>query len=127
VWERIFFALTGSSAAFTGSMDSPHIEAHCLTAGARPKSNRGPSHKLLPNRAHDATSLRDWLAARGTEPVIQPNHERTRAWDRDAYPRRNFIERMFCRLNGLQRIVERHDKRADIFLAAVYLTAVVTW
>lgn len=34
---------------------------------------------------------------------------------------------MFCRLNGLQRIVERYDKRADIFPAAVYLTAVVTW
>jgi transposase len=35
VWERIFYALTGSSGVFTGSVDSTHIKAHRSAAGAK--------------------------------------------------------------------------------------------
>lgn len=34
VWERIFYALTGSSGVFTGSVDSTHIKVHRSAAGA---------------------------------------------------------------------------------------------
>ena len=150
VRERIFYALTGSSGVFTGSVNSTHIKAHRSAAGAkgglvitplapcavgaRPKSTRWamiaarpvafaltpgnahdlagakallaircPSHKLLADRAYDAASLRDWLAERGTEPVIPPNPTRKNphAYDRDAYRGRNRIERMFCKSEGL--------------------------
>jgi transposase len=35
VWERIFLALTGKSAVFSGSVDSTHIKAHRSAAGAK--------------------------------------------------------------------------------------------
>jgi len=35
VWERIFYALTGSSGVFTGSVDSTHIKVHRSAAGEK--------------------------------------------------------------------------------------------
>lgn len=35
VWERIFYALTGSTGVFTGAVDSTHIKAHRSAAGAK--------------------------------------------------------------------------------------------
>ena len=85
--------------------------------------------KLLADRAYDARKLRDWLLARGCEPVIPPNPTRKHphAYDAVAYRRRNTVERMFCRLKDFRRIATRYDKRADNFLSAVLLAAAVTW
>ena len=90
---------------------------------------RCPSRRLLADLAYDARSLRDWLAARGTEAVIPPNPTRKHphAYDPDAYRGRNLIERMFCRLKDFRRIATRYDKRADIFLSAVCLASALTW
>lgn len=94
-----------------------------------PAPRRCPSHKLLADCVYDAASLRDWLAERRTEPVIPPNPTRKNpnGYDRDAYSGRNLIERMFCRLKDFRRIATRYDKRADIFLSAVFITAAITW
>lgn len=103
--------------------------AHDL-AGARALLDiRRPSQRLLADRAYDARSLRDWLAACGTEAVIPPNPTRKypHAYDARAYRGRNLIERMFCRLKDFRRIATRYDKRADIFLSAILLAAVLTW
>jgi len=35
VWERIFYALTGSTGVFIGSVDSTHIKVHRSAAGAK--------------------------------------------------------------------------------------------
>jgi transposase len=35
VWQAIFYALTGSTGVFTGSVDSTHIKAHRSAAGAK--------------------------------------------------------------------------------------------
>jgi transposase len=103
--------------------------AHDLTGAKVLLAICCPRHKLLADRAYDATSLRNWLAARGTEPVIPPNPTRRKphAYDRDAYRGRNLIERMFCRLKDFRRIATRYDKRADTFLSAICLAAAVTW
>jgi transposase len=37
------------------------------------------------------------------------------------------IERMFCRLKDFRRIATRYDKRADIFLSAVFIVAALVW
>ena len=50
--------------------------AHDLAGAKALLAIRCPSHKLLADRAYDAASLRDWLAERGTEPVIPPNPTR---------------------------------------------------
>jgi transposase len=103
--------------------------AHDLAGAKALLAIRCPSHKLLADRAYDAASLRDWLAERGTEPVIPPNPTRKNphAYDRDAYRGRNRIERMFCSPKDFRRIATHYDKRADIFLSAVCIAAAITW
>ena len=87
------------------------------------------ARQLVADRAYDARSLRDWLAARGTEAVIPPNPTRKHphTYDAETYKQRNLIERMFCRLKDFRRIATRYDKRADIFLSGVLLAVTVTW
>lgn len=89
--------------------------AHDLAGAKALLAIRCPGHKLLADRAYDAASLRDWLAERGTEPVIPPNPTRKNphAYDRDAYRGRNRIERMFCSPKDFRRIATHYDKRAD--------------
>lgn len=85
--------------------------------------------RLLADRAYDARSLRDELAARRIKAVIPPNPTRKHPhrYDKAAYKGRNVIERMFCRLKDFRRIATRYDKRADIFLSAILLAAAITW
>ena len=85
--------------------------------------------RLLADRAYDANSLRAWLAKRGAEAVIPSTTKRKTMipHDRVAYRERNRIERMFCRLKDFRRIATRYDKRADIFLSAVFVAAIAAW
>ncbi|WP_426413340.1 IS5 family transposase [Bradyrhizobium ganzhouense] len=85
--------------------------------------------RLLADRAYDAKSLRDELAARRIKAVIPPNPTRKHPhrYDKTAYKGRNVIERMFCRLKDFRRIATRYDKRADIFLSGILLAASITW
>ena len=85
--------------------------------------------RLLADRAYDARRLRDWLTERGCQAVIPPNPTRKHPhfYDRAAYRGRNVVERMFCRLKDFRRIATRYDKRADVFLSAVFLAAALVW
>lgn len=71
----------------------------------------GNPRRLLADRAYDAKSLRDELAARRIKAVIPPNPTRK-------HPHR---------LKDFRRIATRYDKRADIFLSAILLAAAITW
>ena len=103
--------------------------AHDLTGVEALLSLAPLPDKLIADRAYDARRLRDWLSDRGCEPVIPPNPTRKHphAYDREAYKARNLIERMFCRLKDFRRIATRYDKRADTFLSAVLIAAIVLW
>ena len=61
--------------------------------------------------------------------MIPPNPTRKNPhpYDRAAYRGRNVIERMFCRLKDFRRIATRYDKRADIFMAAIFIVATLIW
>lgn len=85
--------------------------------------------KFIADRAYDARRLRDWLSDRGCEPVIPPNPTRKHphTYDREAYKARNLIERMFCRLKDFRRVATRYDKRADTYLSAVLIAAIILW
>ena len=90
--------------------------AHDLAGATALLAIRCPSHKLLADRAYDAASLRDWLAQRGTEPVIprNPTRNHPHAYDRDAYCGRNLIECMFCRLKDFRRIATCYETRRHL-------------
>lgn len=83
-----------------------------------------PSERLAADTAYDSNGIRQFLIARGTQPVIPNNPTRKHAhpFDREAYKRRNLVERMFCRLKDFRRIATRYDK-----LAAICLAALVIW
>lgn len=57
--------------------------------------------------------------------VIPSNATRRRPYplNRQAYKRRNLIERMFCRLKDFRRIATRYDKLARDFLSAIAIVA----
>ena len=89
-----------------------------------------PSAKLcIADAAYDSNGIRSFLLARGILPVIPNNPTRNQhhPFDRSAWRKRNLIERVFCRLKDFRRIATRYDRRADVFLSAVYLAATVTW
>ena len=87
------------------------------------------STTLAADRAYDSDALRRMLIARGTTPVIPnaPYRKRLHPFDREAYKRRNLVERAFCRLKDFRRIATRYDKLAITYSAAICLAAIVAW
>jgi transposase len=88
-----------------------------------------PARLCAGDAAYDGDGLRQFLLARGTQPVIpnNPTRKRFHPFDAAAYKQRNLIERMFCRLKDWRRIATRYDKLATNFAAAVALAAAITW
>jgi transposase len=73
--------------------------------------------------------LREWLQARGRQPVIAPRKNRKiqYAYDKAIYKQRNIVERMFCRLKDWRRIATRFDRNLKPYMAAIALAAAVIW
>jgi transposase len=89
----------------------------------------GPaSQRLIADKAYDAQPSRVWLSARGTEAVIPSTRSRTKPYplDRQAYKRRNVIERVFGHMKNCRRIATRYDRLARNYIAALALVALVT-
>lgn len=82
---------------------------------------------LIADRAYDADHLTQPLRQAGIAVVIPSTRSRRTPvpHDREAYRRRNRIERFFCRLKQFRAIATRYDKRADHFLAATKLVAAI--
>ncbi|MDV6344062.1 IS5 family transposase [Nitrosomonas sp. Is37] len=59
-----------------------------------------PSKELLADKGYDSKALREWLAQRGTTPVIPPRRNRKvqYEYDKAVYKQRNVIERTFGRI-----------------------------
>jgi transposase len=87
------------------------------------------SSMLAVDRAYDSDALRRLLIARGTTPVIPngPRRKHLHPFDRQAYKRRNLVERAFCRLKDFRRVATRYDKLAITYAAAISLAALVAW
>jgi transposase len=85
-----------------------------------------PPRRLLADKAYDADSFRAWLKQRNIDTVIPSTASRKRPYplDRQAYRRRNLIERMFCRMKDWRRIATRYDRLARNFLSAIALVAI---
>lgn len=88
-----------------------------------------PAKVCLADCAYDSHGFRSFLESRGTKAVVPNNRTRKHPYpfDRQAYRRRNLIERMFSRLKDFRRIATRYDKLAVVFDAAVLIAAMVTW
>ena len=85
----------------------------------------GLGRSLLADAAYDSNQLRDRIAAIGATAVIRPISRRLSPPepDREAYRRRDRIERFFSKLKQYRAIAARYEKRDANFLAIVKLAA----
>ena len=82
---------------------------------------------LLADRGYDANWFRNALIDREIIPCIPSRKNRKVQIEHDAilYKKRHKIENMFGRLKDWRRVAMRFDRRADIFLSACALAAIV--
>lgn len=87
-----------------------------------------PTKRLLADKASDADSLRDWPGKARIEAVTPSPRARKKPYPlhHKAYRGRNFIERVFGRLNDWRRIATQYDRLATNYPAAVALVSSVT-
>ena len=85
--------------------------------------------KLRGDKGYDSDEIRNDLAKRGIEPVIPPWLNRTTPiqYDREAYKRRNLIERCVNRLKQFRRIATRYEKTARAYLSMLCIAATRLW
>ena len=105
-----------------------------LTAGACHDVTQAPAlmtgytcQYIIADAAYDSDALRDAIVAQGAVAVIKPRKNRVadRLYDKEAYKRRNVIERFFHRLKQYRRVATRYDKYADRYLGFVYFAALL--
>ena len=82
---------------------------------------------LLADRGYDADWFRNALIDMGITPCIPSKKNRKVQIPHDAalYKKRHKIENMFGRMKDWRRVAMRFDRRADIFLSACALAAIV--
>ncbi len=92
-------------------------------------ANLPPDTLLLADKAYDGDAIRRLIETRGAVPNIpfKANRRWKGCFSPFLYKGRNAIERMFCRLKDFRRIATRYDKRADSFLAALHLAAIIAY
>jgi transposase len=83
--------------------------------------------RLLGDKGYDSDDIRTDLAKRG--PVIPPRSNRKAMIDddREAYKRRNLIERCVNRLKQFRRIATRYEKTAGAYLSMLCIAATRLW
>lgn len=95
------------------------------TAG-RPKQR---PKRIVGDKAYSSAKNRRLLRQRGIRAVIPtPScQRRLRTFDREAYRRRNHVERLVNRLKQHRRVATRYEKRAHNYLAMLNIAAVLLW
>jgi transposase len=95
---------------------------------------------ILADKAYSSRSIRTHLRRRGIKAVIpqpsdQATHRKRRgsqggrppAFDREAYKRRNTVERCINKLKQWRGLATRYDKTATIYLAGLHVAAIFIW
>ena len=87
-----------------------------------------PPKRLLADKAYDADRLPIWLKRTRIRAVLPSTAARNIPYplDREAYRRRNLVERMICRLKNGRRIATRYSPRAQNYLSGLALVDVVS-
>ena len=82
---------------------------------------------MVADKAYDANTLRQAIAAAGAKAVIPPRASRRESirWSKAIYRHRNLVERFFCRIKQYRRIATRYDKLAERFVSFVCLVGAI--
>ena len=84
---------------------------------------------MLADKGYDADAIREALQQNNIEAVIpsKSNRRQPLEFDREAYKRRNLIERLFNKLKNWRRIATRYDKTRSSFLAFIMIASAKPW
>lgn len=124
----------GDSPMFENLMEALKVE--------RPGSGRARTRpeRAMADKAYSSRAIRQYLRDRGIQCVIPEKDDqkanrkrkgsaggRPVGYDRDAYKRRNVVERSFNTLKQWRSLATRYDKLALTYRSAAVLQAVVIW
>ena len=84
---------------------------------------------LLADKGYDTNDIIDQAIVQGMKPVIPPKRNRllARAYDKDLYRLRHFVENAFLHLKRWRGIATRYAKNTASFLAAVQIRCIALW
>lgn len=84
--------------------------------------------RVAGDKGYSSRTIRRYLRKRGIGAVIpRQKRERRTGFDRSAYRRRAWVERLVNRLKGFRRIATRYEKRAAHYLGMLTLAAIMLW
>jgi transposase len=81
---------------------------------------------FIGDRAYDTNNMLDYLGSRSMNVVIPPkiNRRVQRAYDKEKYKTRHFVENLFQKLKRFRRVATRYDKTSRSFATFIILAAV---
>ena len=118
----ILLSVTATGGQRHESTEFENLIANCELSlhryGNRPEAIAG-------DKGYSSLVIRESLRNRFIEPVIgsKSNESRDETFDRDAYRRRNIVERLIGWLKESRRVATRYDKLTCSYLAFVQLAA----
>ena len=103
-----------------------------METGAVKRTGRGRPRvrpdRVAGDKGYSSKKIRRYLRRRGIGVVIaRQKRERRVRFDKDAYRRRNIVERLINRLKQFRRIATRYEKRAVNYLAMLTIAAITLW
>ena len=109
----------------TAGQISDHVGAKILY----PALPDGIEAVMIADKGYDCDAYRAALKAKGMTTCIPPRKRRVSpaTYCKTQYKQRHKIENMFGKLKDWRRIATRYDRRADVFMAAITLAAIVIW
>lgn len=84
---------------------------------------------MIADKGYDSDEYRAALQAKRIAPCIPPRKGRRApaTFCKTQYKQRHKVENMFGRLKDWRPIATRYDRRADVFMAAITIAAIVIW
>jgi transposase len=104
-----------------------------LARGAVRRPGRGRPlrrpRRVAGDKAYTGRPVRAFLRRRGIGAVIptQAKEPRRPGFDREAYRRRNRVERLVNRLKQFRRIATRYEKRAANYVTMLHIRVILLW
>ena len=107
------------------SQTSGHVGAKILY----PALQDGATATLVAYKGYDIDDYRAALRAKGIHPGIPPRkgHIAPPIYCKITYKQGHKVENVFARLKDWRKMATRYDRRADVFMAAITLVAIVIW